>query len=335
MSKLDIYSIGNILIDILADVKDEDIKNLSLDKGIMKLVEDTERNKILNFLDGKNYEYNCGGSAPNTVITLAGLGIKTGLSGKVGDDDLGLKYIDRLQELGVRSYVSREKGNTGTSIILITPDSERTMNTSLCINQEYSKENVNIKALKEADYFYFTGYMWDTDSQKDALLEAINEARKGGTKIVFDLADPFAVNRSRDDFLSMIHHHYDIVFANRDEAKLLFNSETVEESVKELANLCDIAVVKDGSNGSYVASNGKIWQIPVFKVQAVDSTGAGDTYASGFLYGLTRGFTLERSGLFASWLAAQIVTVKGAQFSSIKMKDILHRIMNGSWEEEI
>jgi sugar/nucleoside kinase (ribokinase family) len=332
MGKLDIYSIGNILIDILANVEDRDIQDLSLDKGIMKLVDDEERNRILSFLENRDYEYNCGGSAPNTVITLAGLGINAGLSGKVGNDDLGLKYINRLEELGVRSYVSQEQGNTGTSIILITPDSERTMNTSLCINREYSIKNINLDAVKEADYFYFTGYMWDTESQKEALLEVINEARKDNTKIVFDLADPFAVNRSRDDFLSMIHHHYDIVFANRDEAKILFNNEKVEDSVKELANLCDIAIVKDGSNGSYVASEGMVWKIPVYKVNAVDSTGAGDTYAAGFLYGLAQGFSLERAGLFASWLAAQIVTVKGAQFSAEKMKEILHALAKGSWE---
>lgn len=333
MEKLEIYSIGNILIDILAEVSDEEIHSLGLDKGIMKLVDDGERDEILNLLSNRNYDHECGGSAPNTVITLAGLGISSGLSGKVGNDDLGQKYIDRLKELGVRSFVSRDEGKTGSSIILITPDSERTMNTSLCINRSYSRENINPEAIAEAEYFYFTGYMWDTQSQKDALLEAINEARRGSTKIAFDLADPFAVSRSRDDFISMIHHHYDIVFANREEAGILFNMDKVEDSLGELARLCEIAVVKDGSRGSYIASGGQVWKIPVYPVKAVDSTGAGDTYAAGFLYGLTRGFSLEKSGRFASWLAAQIVTIKGAQFPPAKMKEIHHELLKGTWDQ--
>ncbi|MDC7221970.1 MAG: adenosine kinase [Spirochaetales bacterium] len=332
MNKLQVLGIGNILIDILADVSDEDILTLGLDKGIMKLVEEEERNKILDLLKNRTCEYICGGSAPNTVITLAALGVSSGLSGKVGRDELADKYLTRLKDQGVRSYLSRSEGDTGTSIILITPDSERTMNTSLGINRFYSKEDVNSSALAEADYFYFTGYMWDTDSQKKALLEAINDARMNRTKIVFDLADPFAVNRSREDFLNMIHHHYDIVFANREEAKLLFNTECVENSVKELAHLCEIAVVKDGGNGSYVASGGKVWKIPVFKVDAVDSTGAGDTYAAGFLYGLSQGYSLEKSGLFASWLASRIVTIKGAQFPEAILKTLRKAISDGSWE---
>jgi sugar/nucleoside kinase (ribokinase family) len=332
MGKLRVFSIGNILIDILADVSEDDIRSLSLDKGIMKLVDDGERGRILKLLEKKECVYNCGGSAPNTIITLAGLGVPCGLSGKVGQDDLGQTYIDRLEEQGVKSYVTAGDGNTGTSIILITPDSERTMNTSLCINREYSRDDVDLNAVGEADFFYFTGYMWDTNSQKDALLEAINEARREGTKIVFDLADPFAVQRSRDDFLNMIHHHYDIVFANREEAKLLFHRESVEDSVKELARLCEIAVVKDGGNGSYVASGDQVWKIPVFKVDSIDSTGAGDTYSSGFLYGLSQGYSLEKSGHFASWLASRIVTVKGAQFSEDTIGVIRKAIEEETWD---
>jgi sugar/nucleoside kinase (ribokinase family) len=332
VDKLRIFGIGNILIDILANVSDNDIESLNLDKGIMKLVDKEERKRLLSFLENRTCQYHCGGSAPNTIITLAGLEVPCGLSGMIGDDDLGELYIKRLKEQGVKSYVNRGKGYTGTSIILITPDSERTMNTNLGINRSFSQSEVDRAAVKEADYFYFTGYMWDTDSQKEALLEAINEARIGKTKIVFDLADPFAVNRSREDFINMIHHHYDIVFANREEAKLLFKSDSVEESVEKLAHLCEIAVVKDGGNGSYVASKGKIWKIPVFKVKAVDSTGAGDTYAAGFLYGLSQGFSLEKSGLFASWLASRIVMIKGAQFPREIMTTIVSAANDGSWE---
>lgn len=332
MSGLQVYSIGNILMDILTDVTDEDIQTLGLDKGIMRLVEQEERKKILDFIQNKPKVYQCGGSAPNTTITLSSLGIQTGLSGKVGKDDIGQTYIRQLEDQGVESFVSIEEGHTGTCIILITPDSERTMNTDLAINREYNRGNIDPDAIKNAQYFYFTGYMWDTEEQKDALNQAIAIAREKGTKIVFDLADPFAVNRSRDDFQKMIHEHYDIVFANREEARLMFGHDDIEASIKELASLCEIAVVKDGKHGSYVAKGDRVIHIPVNKVQAVDSTGAGDTYAAGFLYGLCSDYSLEKSGHFASWLASQIVRKKGAQFGSNELEEIRSSLNEGSWD---
>jgi len=333
MSKLRVYSIGNILMDVLADVTDQEIDRLGLDKGIMKLVTPGERIKLLDFIDTRDRVLQCGGSAPNTVITLSALEIATGLSGKVGKDELGHAYIRQLEDRGVRSYVTAEEGYTGTCIVLISPDSERTMNTDLAINQEYDRSNVNPEAIAEADYFYFTGYMWDTDSQKDALNVAIKKAREKNTKIVFDLADPFAVNRSREDFVKMIHEHYDIVFANRDEAKLLLGHQSIEDCLKELSRLCEIAVIKDGKHGSYVAHGEDVYKIPVNPVKAVDSTGAGDTYASGFLYGLCQGFDLEKSGRFASWLASQIVKIKGAQFHQKQLVEIQEALKTKSWED--
>lgn len=333
VSKLEVYSIGNILIDILADVEDSDLAQLKLDKGIMKLVAEDERTAILNHIESKDKVYNCGGSAPNTVIALASLGVKAGLSGKVGHDELGDKYISQLEDHGAKSFVSAEAdGVTGTSIILISPDSERTMNTSLGINQAFNKTNVDPSAIKDADYFHFTGYMWDTDNQKEALLEAIKIAEENKTKIAFDLADPFAVERGKKDFMRLIEKHYNIVFANAEEAKILFDDDNPEKNAKRLNDICDIALVKDGKHGSYVASGGKIYNIPVHKVDSVvDSTGEGDIYASGFLFGQCKGYDLEKSGRFASWLASLIVQEMGAQFHEEKLQMIRAAIKDGSW----
>lgn len=333
MNKLRVFSIGNILMDVLADVTDQEILDLGLDKGIMKLVSPGERLRLLDFIGNRDRVLQCGGSAPNTVITLSALGVSTGLSGKVGRDELGHAYIRQLEEQGVRSYVSEEDGYTGTCIVLISPDSERTMNTDLAINKEYGRNNVSEEALAEADYFYFTGYMWDTDSQKGALTYAIEQAREKHTKIAFDLADPFAVNRSGKDFLQMIEQHFDIVFANREEARLLLGKESIDECLDQLSGLCEIAVIKDGKHGSWVARGNERYNIPVNPVKAVDSTGAGDTYAAGFLYGLCQGFDLEKSGTFASWLASKIVEVKGAQFHKKELEKIQQAVLDKSWEQ--
>jgi sugar/nucleoside kinase (ribokinase family) len=322
MDKLQVYGIGNVLIDIVSRATDADLKSLGLDKGIMKLVGGEERYRIVEFTGTHTSEYHCGGSAPNTIITLSQLGINAALSGKIGNDIFGERYEKQLNEHGVISYLSRDEGNTGSSIILVSPDSERTMNTSLENNQKYSKNDIQPEAIREADYLYFTGYMWDTDNQKKALLEAISIAEEAGTKIIFDAADPFAIRRSRDEFRRLIEKHFDIVLANAEEARLMFDNLDLEYCSARLAEICEIAVVKNGAEGSVVKSAGKSYRIPVYKVDAVDTTGAGDIYAAGFIYGLCCGKSLEESGHIASKLASGIVGQIGAQFTAEGLAEI-------------
>ena len=330
--KSKVYGIGNVLMDILVRVEEQDITNLGLAKGTMHLTEGKEREKIVNFVQNHEAVYECGGSAPNTIITLSSLGVPAGLSGKIGPDDFGERYNARLAEHGVTSFLALGEGDTGSSVIMVTPDSERTMNTSLCINSEYSVDNINPGAIEEADYFFFTGYMWDTESQKNALLKAIDIAKGAGTKIVFDAADPFAVHRAEGEFHRLIEKHFDIVLANAEEARIMFDRADPESAVAQLSQLCDIAIVKDGSRGSLVQSGDEKHIIPVNTVDAEDTTGAGDIYASGFIFGLCRGWDLYRSGLFASWLASQIVRVTGAQFCAADVKRLNAAVADGSWD---
>lgn len=322
MDKLQVYGIGNVLIDIVTSADDTDLKNLGLDKGIMKLVEGNERDRIVEFINSKNCEYHCGGSAPNTIILLAQLGIAAALSGKIGSDDFGSRYEKQLNKHSVVSYLTREEGNTGSSIILVSPDSERTMNTSLENNQKYCEADIQEDAIREADYLYFTGYMWDTDNQKKALLKAISIAEEAGTKIIFDAADPFAIRRSRGEFCRLIEKHFDIALANAEEARLMFDNPDLEYCSDRLADICDIAVVKNGAEGSVVKNGGRSFSIPVYKVNAVDTTGAGDIYAAGFIYGLCTGKSLEQSGHIASKLAAGIVGQIGAQFNADRLDEV-------------
>ncbi|MDC7226146.1 MAG: adenosine kinase [Spirochaetales bacterium] len=322
MGKLKVYGIGNILIDIVSHADDQDLENLGLDKGIMKLVEGEERDRIVEFISSNDSTYCCGGSAPNTIITLAQLGINTALSGKIGRDHFGERYEKQLAQHGVTSFLTSDDGNTGSSIILVSPDSERTMNTSLENNQNYCVNDIQEESIREADYLYFTGYMWDTDSQKEALFKAISIAEEAGTQIVFDAADPFAIKRNAGEFCRLIEEHFDIVLANAEEARLMFGNDDLSECINRLADLCKIAVVKNGAEGSVVKSGNEYYDIPVYKVDAIDTTGAGDIYAGGFLYGICSGLGLEESGHIASKLAAGIVGQMGAQFTMGRLAEI-------------
>ena len=330
---MNIFGIGNPLIDILIQVEETDIANLGLSKGTMHLVDLEERSRILNTLKSRPVEYRCGGSCPNTIITLASLGVDAAVGGKVGKDKEGDEYIRMLKGLSPKSTLKQGKEATGSSIILITPDTERTMNTYLGANREFSLADLDVEMVYNADYFYFTGYMWDTEDQKAAIFKAIEICREGKTRVVFDVADPFAVTRNRDEFIGLLNDHVDILFANREEAKILYGCDTLEGCVDHLGRVCDIAVVKDGSRGSIVHTRTDDYQIPVFKVDAVDSTGAGDTYAAGFLYGLMQGFSPEEAGYCASWLASKIVSVKGAQFAPEEFAVIKAGLDSREWKK--
>lgn len=331
-NKVKIYGIGNPLIDVLAQVKDSDIEKLKLNKGTMELI-DTERgNSILEHINDLEKIYACGGSAPNTMITLAALGVQTAFSGMVGADELGEIYRKRLEEQNVISDLATCSTETGSCIVLVTPDYERTMSTRLGACQSFSPANVNHRKIAEASYLYFTGYMWDTEPQKKALTAAIETARKAGTKVVFDVADPFAVERHYHDFLKLINSSVDIVFANCDEARLLVGTDDPENASYELAKLCTVATVKNCAEGSCIATNeNRSISVNSYPVDAVDTTGAGDNYAAGFLYALVNGYSLADAGRIASYVAAQVVKQTGAQFDKQTIQNICRAIDEGEW----
>jgi sugar/nucleoside kinase (ribokinase family) len=332
MGRIKVYGIGNPLIDIIADVNDNDLDTLGLNKGTMHLIDVEERTKILQYIDQLEKSYSCGGSCPNTIIALAGLGIKSALGGKIGNKEHSKIYEEQLIKNNVISELKSAEGATGSSIILVTPDSERTMNTYLGNCQHYSPIDVNTSLIEEADYLYFTGYMWDTELQKNAILKAISFAEQHNTHIIFDVADPFAVNRYRDDFLELIKTHGEIVFANQEEAKIFFNEEDPHICVEKLSEICNIAVVKIGSKGSLIKEKGQpIIHIPANKVISKDTTGAGDMFAAGFIFGLAKDYSIEEAGICASYLASQIILQHGAQFSLEKQKELFKDLEKEHW----
>ena len=336
MGKVAVYGIGNPLIDVLIEVEEHDLQELGLNKGTMQLIDTKRGAEILKFFQDREKSYAPGGSCPNTMVTLASLGVPTALSGVVGEDELASIYAERLIERGVESELSVEPGETGTSIVLVSSDKERTMCTRLGVCPQFSPDRVVLERVTQAHYLYFTGYMWDTPLQKNAVLSAIAAARDNGTQVVFDVADPFAVERHRDDFLELITDQVDVVLANRDEAHILMGYDDPRRAVVELAERAGVAAVKVGAQGSYIAShNGERAAVQGFDARAVDTTGAGDTYAAGFLYGLEKGASLGGAGRIASFIAARIVEKQGAQFSLAESQDITRALEHESWASNV
>ncbi len=332
MDQIEIYGIENPLIDIVVNVTDDDLHALQLHKGTMHLIDENRREEILRYIENKEKTYSCGGSCPNTMIALSSFGISTALGGKIGNDEFGRIYQQQLKKHKTVSELRVGEGPTGSSIIMVSPDCERTMNTFLGMCRHFSCADINTDLLSKVNYLYFTGYMWDTECQKEAVLRAIEIAEKNRVKIVFDVADPFAVARNRETFLDIIKNHAYAAFANREEARGLFQSENLETCMETFSSLCEIAVIKNGSEGAYVKNRqGKTEFIPARKVKPVDTTGAGDMFAAGFLYGLCKNMSLRESGIIASYMASQIILQLGAQFTETTLQPVQAALRNNGW----
>jgi fructokinase len=209
--------------------------------------------------------------------------------------------------------------------VLITPDAERTLCTYLGICRELAPSDIDTDSLANSRYLYVTGYLWDTDSQKEAVLSAMNIARSHGVKVALSLSDPFCVNRHKDAFLEIASDYVDLLIGNHEEMQELTNTGSPEDAIAATSELCDMSAVTVGANGSLLRDGDVIHAVPASLVDAVDTTGAGDTYAAGLLHGLTRGIPLDRTGRIAGYLAGQVVSKLGPRLESIDL-DVISRL---------
>ena len=322
LSKAAIFGIGNPLIDVVINVEDNDLKNLGVDKGIMHLVDENRQKEIMSYFKNMSPIYHPGGSAPNTLVACAGLEITGVISGKIGNDKFGEIYKSQVEKYGITSRLVIGDGPTGSSIILVTPDGERTMNTHLGMCQDFSIADIDESLLTKADIFYFTGYMWDTDSQKFAIKHALSIAKENRIKVIFDVADPFAVQRYRDAFLTLIEEEADVVFANQAELSILFDTKDINVAANSLGRIVNIAAVKLGKEGCLVIENGNLCKITSRPIIAKDSTGAGDMFAAGFIAALSKGYSGKAAGKIGGYLAEEIIQIPGAQFEKYVIKQL-------------
>ena len=309
-----VVAIGNAIVDVLSFAEDDFITAQGMRKGGMQLINDVQAESLYTAM-GQATEVS-GGSAANTLAGMADLGAKTAFIGKVNKDELGRIFRHDLNAVGVE-FTTPEATNgvpTARCLIVVTPDGQRTMNTYLGAAGEVHTADVDAKLIASAEILYGEAYMWDLDVTKKALRHAFDAARTAGTKVAFSLSDAFCVERAREDFLSMIENDFDILFCNEAEACALYPGTTFDQVIDVLQGKCEIIAVTCGEKGSLILTPNERVRVDALWVDnVVDTTGAGDLYAAGFLYGLTHGLTLTECGQLGSACASDIITHLGAR----------------------
>jgi len=310
----DVYGIGNALVDIQAQVSDDVVAQTEFAKGIMTLVDDDKQQQILESIRGMPLNQCAGGSAANTVVGIADFGGAAAYCGKVGNDAYGQFFADDMRKIGVAADVPpSDTERSGTCAVLITPDAQRTMMTHLGAAVLLSADDVEEEKIRNSKYVYIEGYLLSGDSSKDAAYRAIELALEHGVKVALTASDPFLVNMIRDEIWQLIKGPVNLFFCNEEEAKSLTGHEDIIECANEIHKHTENVALTLGGSGSIVMHGGEAIPIEGVTVDAIDTTGAGDMYAGGLLYGITNGMSWPDAGHLASHAAARIVSQLGAR----------------------
>ena len=312
--KYDVVGIGNAIIDLIAEVDDSFLEKNNITKGGMSLVDYDLANKIGE--EVRIVKTISGGSVANSVVCIAQQGLKTAFIGKVNEDELGYEFKNGLQKEKVdfKFIPSLAKNYTARCIILVTPDAERTMNTYLGISQELSEDDVDMEVIASSSILYLEGYLWDLADAKNAIKQSIIKAKESSTMVAFSVSDAFCVDRFRDEFIDLVKKSADIIFANESEVISLFQSKSLEEAVQECQNINKIFAITLGSKGALIVKENEIIEISPEQIDnLVDTTGAGDLFAAGFLSKYIRSKDLKLAGKEGVRLASQIIQKFGAR----------------------
>jgi sugar/nucleoside kinase (ribokinase family) len=293
----------------------------------MNLVDRDGMERVLSKLSG--YTNIPGGSTANTLRAISWLDRDGQLEGSlfcgaVGPDSRGEAYNSSLKSAGINVRVVTKNLPTGCSVILVTPDHERTMFTYLGACREYGLEDLDLTALSDSKIFYTTGYMWDTDNQKQAVMGAMEQSRQRGVRIFFDLADPFVVQRYFEEFRSWLPSRVDVLFGNRDEFRIMFGPDLEDRQLLDrAAEVCPVLLMKTGCDGCLVGDHGTVRRVDGFCVDPLDTTAAGDCFSAAFIFATLRDFPPVQAARLANRMAASIVTVLGCDFSNLDRELIL------------
>ena len=313
--RLDVLAIGNAIVDVIADADDAFLAQQQLDKGSMRLIDEAEAERLYGLM-GAGRELS-GGSAGNTATGVAALGGKAGFIGQVADDQLGAIYRHDITSLGVEfaTPARNDVGATARSLILVTPDAQRTMNTFLGAAQLLESSAIDPAQIAQAKILYLEGYLWDPPAPRAAMEAAIDAARAAGTLVAFTLSDSFCISRHRADFLRLIDEgRLDILFANDAEIAELAGTDSFDEAVAQVAAKVPTLVVTRSEKGAIARRGEEQASVPAEQIERlVDTTGAGDLFAAGFLAGEARGLGLEASLKLGAIAAAEVIQHYGAR----------------------
>lgn len=315
-----VLGIGNALVDLLVKIdSDEILEKLELPKGSMTLIDDlglgTIKNEVKNFATKKV----TGGSVANTINGLAALGVDTGFIGKVGNGDSGVFFENDMRQNGVDTVLLKSDTPTGRAFALVSIDGERTFGTYLGAAIEMTAEDLKPQQYDDADIFYVEGYLVQNH---ELIEEAMKMAKEAGLLVAIDMASYNVVEANKEFMIHLMKEYVDIVFANEDEAHAFCDTKDSREALDYLASFTSIAVVKVGVNGSWVKSGKKIYRAGIYGNKPVDKTGAGDSYAAGFFYGLIHDLDLGKCARIGSYIADHVIATTGAKLS----KDVWDKI---------
>jgi sugar/nucleoside kinase (ribokinase family) len=321
--QLDVTGIGNAIVDVLSHAQDELLGRLGLHKGSMTLIDAAAADRLYDQM-APAVEIS-GGSVANSMAGIAGLGGRAGYIGKVKSDQLGQVFAHDIRAAGVEftSKHSEQGPSTARCLILVTPDGQRTMSTYLGACVELGPEDIDEALIARSKVVYLEGYLWDPPRAKEAMLKAANLAHKHGNRVALSLSDAFCVGRHHAEFSRLIDDHVDILFANESEAAALTGASNFEHALAGLRGRCEIAVLTRGAEGAVALTADQRFDVaaqPVAKV--VDTTGAGDLFAAGFLYGFTQGRGPAESARIGALCAAEVISHFGAR-PAVELRTLL------------
>ena len=320
---IDLVGLGNAIVDIIVNIDEEFLINNNLQKGSMNLIELNQSRELIK--NCNVVKQIAGGSSANTVYALATLGNNVDFIGRVKNDYYGKIFSENIIKSGASfnsSYVISDK-SSAHSIILITPDAQRTMCTYLGASVEFESNDIDYNSIKDSKYLYLEGYLWDSELAKKAFTNAAKVAKESDTKIILSLSDSFCVDRHRESFINLIKDYVDILFCNESELLSLFKGSNFEACKKLISTICQLCITTLGSEGSLIIKKDKNEKInPIVKGQVIDTTGAGDIYAGGFIHGLINEYPLKICGNFGSICAGHIITQLGSR-PNIDLKTLI------------
>jgi sugar/nucleoside kinase (ribokinase family) len=327
MKKYDVYGIGNALVDMEFQVEDSFFEENDIDKGLMTLVDENRQNVLMGVIDKDKAKMKSGGSAANSIIAVSQFGGNGFYSCKVADDPLGDFYLKDLKEAGVDSNLhngKRDSGITGKCLVMITPDAERTMNTYLGTTADFSENELDQQALKDSKFLYIEGYLVASPTGFNAMMAAKKIAEENGVKTSLTFSDPNMITFFRENMDSVIGAGIDLLFCNEEEAKTFTGKDNLFEAREELKKSARTFAITLGKNGAIIYDGDTYIDIEPYKVQALDTNGAGDMFAGAFLYGLTHDHSYAQSGKIASLASSKIVSQYGPRLAWHQAKEILN-----------
>ena len=317
VGKFDITGIGNAIVDVIVNVEDKYLEDQDIRKGMMSLVDLKTIENISDTIEIKTTV--SGGSVANSIVALAQNGMNTAFIGKVSNDEIGSKFIDGLKSENVTfaCKAQSDDSKSGRCIVMVTPDAQRTMSTYLGISQKLNSGDINQDVIKNSSITYLEGYLWDLDDAQVAIKHATDYAKSSGNLVAFSVSDVFCIERFRDSFRSMIDSNVDIVFANKEEIKSLYENDNIEEITKILSQQERIYAITMGEEGALIIKGDETYKIKPQKIEnLVDTTGAGDLFAAGFLEHFIKNESLESCGSRGVEMASRVIQQYGARLKT-------------------